>query len=82
MFKKTLPFLLWVLSPFYICNSNYALILFQLCKSNTLWNIFMTLSRNIQQDETTCHIRITTLAFLLLELSPLLVFEFDFVSAL
>ena len=28
------------------------------------------------------HTRITTLAFLLLELSPLLVFEFDFVSAL
>ena len=28
------------------------------------------------------HTRVTILAFLLLELSPLLVFEFDFVSAL
>ena len=37
------------------------------CKSNTLWNIFMILGRNVEQDETTCHVqKMTTLAFLLL----------------
>ena len=52
----TLPFLLLVLSPFVIFDSDYALILCLLCKTNTLWNIFMILGRNVEQDETTCHI--------------------------
>ena len=34
----TLPFLLSALSPFVIFESDYALILCSLCKSNTLWN--------------------------------------------
>ena len=42
-----LPFLLLVLSPFVIFDSDYALILCPLCKSNTLWNIFMILGRNV-----------------------------------
>ena len=41
----------------------------------------MILSRNVEQDEMTCT-RMTALAFVILELSLLLVFEFDFVSTL
>ena len=37
----TLPFLLLALSPFVIFDSDYALISCPLCKSNTIWNIFM-----------------------------------------
>ena len=48
--KTTLAFLLLVLSPFVIFDSDYALILCLLCKSNTLWNIFMILGRNVEQD--------------------------------
>ena len=51
----TLPFLLLALSPFVIFDSDYALILCPLCKSNTLWNILMILSRNVQQNKTMCH---------------------------
>ena len=47
----TLPFLLLALSPFVIFDSDYALISCQLCKSNTLSNIFMVLGRNVEQDE-------------------------------
>ena len=118
-----------------IFDSDYALILCPLWKSNTQWNFFMILGRNVEQDERTCNVqewkllaslllefsalscvwiwirvhsvtripfgifwwylvemekgrddvlctRMTTLAFLLLELSPLLVFKFDFVSIL
>ena len=46
----SLPFLLLALSPFVIFDSNYALILCPLCKSNTLWIIFMILGRNVEQD--------------------------------
>ena len=74
-----LPFLLLALSPFVIFDSDYVLILCPLCKSNTLWNIFMILGRNIEQNEDVSLTRMTTSVFLLL-LSPLL--EFDFVSAL
>ena len=49
----TLPFLLLALSPFVIFDSDFALIC-PLCKSNTLWNIFMVLGRNVRQDEVTC----------------------------
>ena len=28
-----------------------------LCKSKTLWNIFMILGRNVEQDQTKCHIQ-------------------------
>ena len=35
---------------------DYALISCLLCKLNTLWNIFMILVRNVEQDETTYHI--------------------------
>ena len=34
----TLPFLLLVLSPFLIFDSDYALISCPLCKLNTIWN--------------------------------------------
>ena len=43
----------------------------------------MILGRNVEQDQTMCRItRMTTLAFLLLELSPFVLFEIDFLSAL
>ena len=49
-----LPFLLLPLSPFFIFDSDYALISCPLCNSNTLWNILMVLDRNVEQDETMC----------------------------
>ena len=51
----TLPFLLLALSPFVILDSDYPLILCPLRKSKTLWNIFMILGRNVEQDQTVCH---------------------------
>ena len=51
-----LPFLLLALSPFIIFDSDYALVLCLLCKSNTLWNILMILGSNEEQDQMTCHI--------------------------
>ena len=51
---KTLPFLLLALSAFVIFDSDNPLILCLLCKSKTLWNIFMILGRNVEQDQTTC----------------------------
>ena len=53
----TLPFLLLVLSPFVIFDSDYPLILCLLCKSKTLWNIFMILGRNVEQDQMKCCIQ-------------------------
>ena len=44
----TLLFLLLPLSPFIIFDSDYPLILCQLCKSKNLWNIFMILGRNVE----------------------------------
>ena len=35
-------------------DSDYALISGPLCKSKTLWNIFMILGRNVELDQTTC----------------------------
>ena len=46
----TVPFLLLALSPFVIFDSEYALILCLLCKSNTPWNIFMILGRIEEHD--------------------------------
>ena len=50
---------LLALSPFFIFDSDYSLILCQLCKSNTLQNIFIfiILVRNGEQDETTCWVQ-------------------------
>ena len=48
----TLPFLLLALSPFVVSDSDYPLILCPLCKSKSLWNIFMILGRNVEQDQT------------------------------
>ena len=53
----TRPFLLLALSPFVIFDSDYPLILCLLCKLKTLWNIFMILGRNEEQDQTTCRIQ-------------------------
>ena len=53
----TLPLLLLALSPFVISDSDYALISCPLCKSKTLWNIFMILGRNVEQDQTTCRVQ-------------------------
>ena len=53
----TLPFLLLALSPFVIFGSDYAVILCPLCMSITPWNIFMILSRNVEQDKTTCRVQ-------------------------
>ena len=46
----TLPFLLLALSPFVIFDSDNPLISCLLCKSKTLWNIFMILHRNVEHD--------------------------------
>ena len=53
----TLPFLLLALSPFVIFYSDYPLISCPLCKSKTLSNTFMILGRNVEQDQTTCHVQ-------------------------
>ena len=53
----TLPLLLLALSPFVIFDSGYALVLCPLCKSYTLWNIIIIFDRNVEQDETMCHIQ-------------------------
>ena len=78
----TLPFLLLVLSPFVIFYSDYPFILCPVCKSKTLWNIFMILGSNVEQDQMMCCIQEWQLAFLLLELSLFVLFEIDFSSAL
>ena len=53
-----MPFMLLGLSPFFIFDSDYyALISCSLCQSNILWNVFMILCRNVEQDKTTCHIQ-------------------------
>ena len=49
----TLPFLLLELSPFVMSDSDYPLISCRLCKSKTLWNIFMILGRNVEHDQMT-----------------------------
>ena len=48
----TLAFLLLALTPFVVSDSDYPLISYPLCKSKTLWNIFMILGRNVEQDQT------------------------------
>ena len=53
----TLPFFLLALSPFVIFDSDNLLILCLLCKSKTLWNIFMILGRNVEQEQTTCRVQ-------------------------
>ena len=53
----TLPFLLVALSSFVIFDSDYTLILCPPCRSKTLWNIFMILGRNVEQDQMICHIQ-------------------------
>ena len=50
----TPPSLLLVLSPFVIFDNDYALSLCPLCNSNTLQNILMVLSGNVEQDLTIC----------------------------
>ena len=49
----TLPVLLLALSPFVIFDSDNPLISCPLYKSKTLWNIFMILGRNVEQDQMT-----------------------------
>ena len=70
----TLPFLLLVLTPFVIFDSDYTLILCLLCKSNTLLNTFMILGSTVGQDNMSGTKRMTTLVSLLLELSPCVFF--------
>ena len=55
----TLPFLLLLLSPVIMSDSDYPLISCQLCtgKSKTRWNIFMILGRNVEQDQITCGVQ-------------------------
>ena len=75
-----LPFLLFLalLSPFVIFDSDNPLISRLLCKSKTLWNSFMILGRNVEQNQTTSGTRMTTLPFLLFVLSPLVMSESDY----
>ena len=58
------PFLLLALSPFVMSDSDYPLIPCPLCKSKTLWDIFMILDRNVEQDQKTCHVQNDNSAFL------------------
>ena len=53
----TLTFLLLALSPFVMSDSDYPLISCPLCKSKTLWNIFMILGRSVEQDKTSCRVQ-------------------------
>ena len=45
-------------------DSDYPLISCPLCKSKTLWDIFMILGRDVEQDQTTCHVQNDNSAFL------------------
>ena len=54
----SLPFLVFALSLFVIFDTDYALTSCPLCKSDTPWNIFMMLGRNVEQDETTCRLQV------------------------
>ena len=60
----TLPFLLLALPPIVMSDSDYPLILCPLCKSKTLWNIFLILGRNVEQGKTTCADKNDNSAFL------------------
>ena len=53
----TLPFLLLVLSPFVISDSDSPLISSLICKSKTLWNIFMILGRNVERYQMMCRVQ-------------------------
>ena len=57
MMHTRMPFLLLELSPFVVSDSDYPLISCLLCKSKTLWNSFMILGRNVEQDQTTCRVQ-------------------------
>ena len=59
----TLPFLLLALSPFVMSDSAYPSISCLLCKSKTLWNIFMILGRNVEEDQTKCCVQNDNSAF-------------------
>ena len=74
----TLPFLLLALSPFVMSYSDYPLISCLLCKSKTLWNIFMILGRKSRTgpDDMLCT-RMTTLPFLLLALFSFVMSDSD-----
>ena len=61
---KALSFLLLALAPFVMSHSDYPLISCPLCESKTLWDIFMILGRNVQQDQTTCHVQNDNSTFL------------------
>ena len=50
------PFLLFALSPFVIFDSDYEMILYPLCKSNTLLNILI-FGRNVEEVWMMCHIQ-------------------------
>ena len=50
MSRTRMPFLPFVLSPFVKLDSDNPLISCLLYKSKTLWNIFMILGRNVEQD--------------------------------
>ena len=64
--RMTTLFLFLALSPFAIFDIDYALISRQLCKSNSLLNIFMThvLGRNVEQEQRMCHVQEDNFGFL------------------
>ena len=53
----TLHFFILALSPFVMSDSDYPLISCLPCNSKTLWNIFMILRRNVEQDQMMCRIQ-------------------------
>ena len=60
----SLIFSLLALSPFVMSDSDYPLISCPLCKSKTLWDIFMVLGRNVEQEQMTCRIQNENSGFL------------------
>ena len=81
-----LPFLLLALhvSPIVTCifDNDYPLISCLLCKSKTLWDIYDTWWKCRAGPDGVMCTRMTTLAFLILELSAFVLFEIDFSSAM
>ena len=77
--STALAFLLLALSPFVMSDSDYLLILCPLCKSKTLWNIFIIFCRNVEQDQTMCRVQEwqICLSDFLHSLSPFVIFDSD-----
>ena len=70
-----MAFLLLDLCPFVLFLK---LILCPLCNSNTFRNILTVFGRNVEHDKTTCRYNNNNSAFLILALSPFVMFDSDY----